>query len=61
MACGQASNLCKDLHKGGTCLNIASELPFAGVHSELCDTISPQTVTKRVVSGELILKFNKKL
>ena len=41
-------------------LNIASEPPSAGVHSEPCDTISPQTVTKRVVSGELVLKINKK-
>ena len=29
-------------------------------YSELCDTISPHAVTKHVVSGEWILKVNKK-
>ena len=31
-----------------------------GIHSKLCDTISPHTVTKRVVSGKWILRVNKK-
>ena len=56
MASGRAS----DLREGAALLNIASEPPSAGIHSERCDTISPQTVTKRVTSGELILKINKK-
>ena len=55
MASGRAS----DLREGAARLNLASkaEPPSAGMHS---DIISPQTVTKSVVSGELILKFNKK-
>ena len=60
MASGRASDLHLDLSEGAALLNIASEPPSAGVHSEPCDTISPQTVTKRVVSGELVLKINKK-
>ena len=56
MASGRASDLCEAAAR----LNLASEAkpPSAGIHS---DTISPQTVTKRVVSGEMVLKFNKKL
>jgi len=57
MASGQASDLCE----GAAQLTLSSEPPSSDIHSELCDTISPQAVTKRVVSGELILKVNKKL
>ena len=47
------------MREGAALLNIASEPPSAGIHSEPCDTISPQTVTKRVASGELVLKIIK--
>ena len=51
--------LCARVWLCQTRLNLESEAEpsSAGIYS---DTISPQTVTKRVVSGELILKFNKK-
>jgi len=54
-----ASGRVPDSRIGAAWLNLASEPPSADIHSEPHD-ISPQTVTKRVVSRELILKFNKK-
>jgi len=37
-----------------------NKMPVTGIYSEPCDTILPHTATKRVVSGERILKVNKK-
>jgi len=42
MASGRASDLCE----GAAWLNLVIEPPSAGTHSEMCDTILPQTVTK---------------
>ena len=53
MASGRTTDLRRDLHEGAVQLSLSSEPSSV--------TMSPQTVTKRVVSGELSLKFNKKL
>jgi len=60
MSSGRASDLREDLREGAAQLTLSSEPPFADIHSELCDTISPQAVTKRMMPGELILKVNKR-
>ena len=58
MASGQAEDLQLDLREGvpAAQLSLGSELPSTGIHSEPYDTILPHTLTKRVVSGEWILR-----
>lgn len=68
MASGRATDLREDLHEGehegAVQVSLSSEPSSARIHceeSEPYDTISPQAITKHVVSGELILKVSKKL